>query len=210
MDGLLDRSLICVSRPSENDTDRSFRLQRNVGSRFSDYDLYLGKELGPGGWIAFMTEAQWCTANECPNWSFDRIHWETEFEWGKNDILRTKIFLQSSLRFWPEWSGCDGNFSWPLDHLHIPVHAATLLGHIICFNFQTFSTIFVTSPSYDINLYIFTGIQIINHHINGVSPARQLCIHWLSTKRCASTAGWMQGMSQWTSARRAHQIHLQF
>lgn len=79
----------------------------------------------------------------------------------KNDILRTKIFLQSSLRFWPEWSGCDGNFSWPLDHLHIPVHAATLLGPIksqlmkaeVCFNFQTFSTIFFTSPSYDINLH---------------------------------------------------------
>ena len=108
-----------------------------------------------------MTEAQWCTANECPNWSFDRIHWETESEWGKNDILRTKIFLQSSLRFWPEWSGCDGNFSWPLDHLHIPVDVATVLGHIksqlmkaeVCFNIQTFSTIFVASQSHNINLY---------------------------------------------------------
>ena len=84
---------------------------------------------------------------------------------------------------------------------------ATFIVSRRCSNFQTFSTIFHFLKSYQ---FIFINIQFINHHINWVSPARQLCIHRLSTKRCVSTDGQMQGMSQRTSARRANQIHLHF
>lgn len=104
------------------------------------------------------------------------------------------------------------------DHLHIPVHAATLLGpiksqlmkaEIYLFQFPNVFHNFFASPSHTINLYSPVFKSSITTSI-GFHQLVSFDIHRLSTKRWASTAGWMQRMSQWTSARRAHQIHLHF